>query len=292
MKTQKRFFGLLLFLHATLAFADQFAASLEQYASDVNAALAAERQPVAKVYLQGRLGDVALLRGFAVTHPGLTEAFNQVVARRIAADGLLTAETTTANVQRETKSYNDHLEPYRAQQFRDLIALQDQLLQRKYFKTKTAKNANYIEGWVNSHWSLTRIDHSETMKVLAMPTFGVSPWEAIFRFEPTAAMRGGPQAAIMGTAGLSHAYFPSVDRSSVPPAFQESFASEWLKKSGLRVGAGAGRFDGKTRFLLGPGIQVNALGVWGLYDPKDKSWMLGLSTADLSKLKKMLGWFD
>ena len=292
MKIQKPFWALLLFLQATLAFADQFEASLERYTSEVKAALAEERHPVAKTYLQGRVEDAALLRGFAVTHPGLAGAFDQVVARRIAADGLLTTESTTANVNRETNAYNEHLEPYRAQQFRELIQLQDQLLQRKYFKTQTARNANYLEGWVNSHWSLTRIDHSDTMTVLARPTFGVSPWEAIFRLEPTAAMRGGPQAAIMGTAGLSYAYFPTVDRSSVPPAFQETAASKWLKKSGLRAGAGAGRFDRKTRLLVGPGIQLNALGVWGLYEPKGKNWMLGLSTADLSKLKKALGWFD
>jgi hypothetical protein len=55
---------------------------------------------------------------------------------------------------------------------------------------------------------------------------------------------------------------------------------------------GAARLDYGTKFVFGGGVQVNAVAVWGLYEPKQKRWMLGVSASDLEKLKKVFGYFN
>lgn len=288
------FVGLLLIVQAEILPAGQLSSSLEQYKQETRTLLAAEANEAVKKYLGAVLAAADQLNGLEAGDARLPAAFSKVVAARLDADDSLTSETSgTSGVQAEQKAYNTYLQPYRKEEYINLIALQDRLLERKYFKTETAKNANYLEGLVNSRWSLTRTIQSPMTKVLEEhPHLGVSPWEAIFRIEPTIAFHDGSQVALLGTAGLSYTFFPTVDRSKTPATLHETFLSDWVQKTGGRVGVGVGWKDSRSHFLAGVGIQLNAVGLWGIYQPDDQIFMLGLSTSDLSKLQKVLPWFD
>lgn len=279
----------------TVARGGELSVALEQYKEAISAALAAAPQntPTGVVgYLQTCLTNATRLNGLDDSSPNVSLAFQDVARLRVAAFTALPPGTSGhPGVRAETKAFIDHLQSRAADNALEWQALQNELLSRKYFKTSTAKTSNFLEGFVNGNWKLTQADPA-LLRVTSPPRpLGVSPWEAIFRFEPTLALRGGPQAAILGAAGLSYTFFPTINNAS-PPTVRENFGSRTVKKSGVRLGAGAGRFDGKTRLLIGPGAQFNALGVWALYEPKNGAWMLGLSASDLSKLKKGLGWFD
>lgn len=287
------FFSFALMLHTTVALAGQLSASLEQYREATQTILAGAKNDDVKEYLRTCLSAADHLNGLEASDSRVSAAFTKLVQMRLAADGKLTALTSgDPGVRAEQNAYDTHLQPYRKDEYINLIALQDQLLERKYFKTETAKNANFLEGIVNSYWSLTRADHSDIKKVLSEPHLGVSPWEAVFRLEPAIAIQSGAQVAILGTAGLSYAFFPEINRNQMPATMHESFWSKWLQKSGGRIGIGVGNIDDHARLLLGTGVQINAMGLWGLYKPEGGTFMFGISASDLSKLKKIISWID
>jgi hypothetical protein len=287
------FIGVALLVQTAVALAGQLPSSLEQYKVAVQSTLAEEKNDAVQEYLRSCLAAADHLNGLEAADSRVSAAFSTLVRMRLDADGRLTAQTSGApGVRAEQKAYNTHLQPYRKDEYLNLIALQDRLLERKYFKAETAKNANFLEGIVNSHWSLTRADHSDIKKMLDEPHLGVSPWEAVFRLEPAIAIHGGVQAALLGTAGLSYAFFPDIDRSTATATMHDSFWSKWVQKSGGRIGIGVGEIDNHARLLLGTGVQINALSLWGLYKPAGGTFMLGIGASDLSKLKKVFTWFE
>ncbi|KAF0215634.1 MAG: hypothetical protein FD174_4082 [Geobacteraceae bacterium] len=286
------FVGLVLFVQTAVAIAGQLPSSLEQYRERIESILAGERNETVKEYLRSCLAAADHLNGLEAADARIPAAFSALVRMRLDADGKLDRQTSDSpGVRAETEAYNAHLQPYLKEEYISLIRLQDQLLERKYFKNETAKNANFLEGLVNSYWSLTRADHSDIRKVLAEPRLGVSPWEAIFRLEPALAIHDGARVAILGTAGLCYAFFPELVREEGTVAFRESFWSKWVQKTGGRIGVGVGEIEGDARLLLGTGMQLNAVGLWGLYEPDGGSFMFGVSASDLSKFKKAVSWF-
>jgi hypothetical protein len=171
-----------------------------------------------------------------------------------------------------------------------VIECQGDLLKRKYFKTATTESANFLEGYANSRFSFTSANLQATADT---KNLGITPDEIIFRFEPTLVFEGGAQAAIIGTVGLTHTYFPPVIRDrSGSVSLGKSATSVFPEKAGLRCGIGAGMIDDKARLLIGAGVQLHAFGIWGLYEPKRSNFLLGISVSDLSKVKKVIGWFD
>lgn len=277
----------LFLIQVQTVYAGQLSSSLGQYQETTKAALANEKNKKVEQYLRSCLTASNSLNGLEAGSRRLQAALTSFVTGRLGAAGELTPDTSGAeSVRIEKQAYDKYIQPYRKAEYVSLISLQDQLLERKYFKTETAKNANFLEGYINGHWSLTRADHSDVKRVLAEPHLGVSPWEAIFRLEPALAFNGGAQVAILGTAGLSYTFFPSINREKSPPSFDESFLSKWVEKTGGRIGVGVGHIHSDTRLLVGGGVQINALGLWGLYEPDDRIFMLGVSSANLGKLKK------
>lgn len=273
-----------------IVLADQLSTAVDQYTRKTQTLLESATNDAAKIYLQECLKAIAPMRDLEITDPRLGTARSTLLKLRSAAeDELPVAVIDDYAIKSEKMAFDEHLQPYLKETLISLVTLQNRLLDRKYFKTETAKNANFIEGYANSCFALTRADITASPDD---PSLGISPWEAIFRLEPAIAFNGGAQAAIMGTAGLSYACFPSIDRSISPPVFHETVSSKWLRKSGGRIGAGAAQIDDKTRFLLGAGVQVNAIALWGLYEPEDQKWMLGVGMSDLSKLKKIVSWFE
>lgn len=285
------FVNFVLIIQTSVVFAAQLSSSLEQYKVKTQILLVQEQNGNVKEYLQSCFNASNYLNGLEAGDARLPDAFTKVVKERKIATGNLTA-SSEPSVRAEESAYNEYLQPYRKKEYINFLALQEQLLERKYFKSETAKNANFLEGYVNSNWSLTRADHSSPSEVFNKPTLGISPWEAIFRLEPTMAFDDGVQAAVLGTAGLSYAIFPEIKRESEVLTFEESFWSQWIQKSGARIGVGVGNLDNQAKLLLGAGTQINAIGLWCLYKPDGNTFMFGLSASDLSKFKKVITWFE
>lgn len=283
------FIAFILTMQATLVFAGRLSDSLAQYKEKTQLLVAEERNPQVKTYLLKCLSGAEPLKGLEAGDLRVPPAFDALVKSRLDAQGELTAETSGAQgVVEENDAFIAYLQPYRKAEYINLVALQEELLERKYFKSETAKNANFLEGYINGRWSLTRSDYSDSF---GQEHLGIAPWEAIFRFEPALAFDHGAQVAILGTAGLSYAFFPDIDRSKTPMVFREDFWSKWVQKSGLRLGVGVGNLDDRAKLLLGAGTQLNALGLWGLYKPDGDAFLFGLSASDLSKFKKFISWF-
>lgn len=282
--------SILLVFQASVSLAGQLSFSLEQYREKVRLALDSSTDESIRTYLQACLSAADNLNGLEADDFRVSEGFGKFVRKRLDAEGELPlSHIKDANIMAEQTAYNSHLYPYRKAEYISFVALQDQLLERKYFRTETAKNSNFLEAYANSNLPLTKADINAGTDT---PNLGVSPWEAIFRLEPAVVFVDGTHLAILGTAGLSFTFFPEIDRSKVPIRFQESFKSKQIKKSGGRIGIGAGQIDDKTRLLMGAGMQISAIAFWGLYEPDRETTMLGISASDLSKMKKFIGWFD
>ncbi len=278
----------LLFGGAGVLQAGQLADSLEQYQQITRGLLAVEQDPGVRAYLQSCLQGAGYLVGLEAGEPGVSKAFDKLVEQRLEA---APQNSGAEAVQKESEAYNTYLFPYRKQEYLTLISLQDQLLQRKYFQSETAPNANFLEGVVNGYWSLTRADHGDPARAFTEPHLGVSPWEAIFRLEPAMTFNHGVHAAILGAAGLSYTFFPEVLGEADQKHFEETFCSTTLKKSGARIGVGAGMDEGEARLLLGAGVQVRAVAVWGLYQPDGDRFLLGISASDLRLFENAFSWF-
>src|SRR5688572_10836014 len=210
----------ILWFHVSLTLATAqpeptFAEHLAIYRQETSVALAAETGPKAKRYLEESLLNASRLDGLEPGHPELSRALREVAKRRRELDDVLTptdgVSSITEQVEKEQAAHNAHLNRFIRPDFIVKAGLQAELLELKYFTTKTAKNANVIEGYINGRWSLTRADDRK----IDDDTLGVKPWEAICRLEPTVAFRGGAQPAVIGALGLSYTFFPRLNRSTM-----------------------------------------------------------------------------
>lgn len=286
-------FVLFLVTPISMAWAGQLPLSLETYQANIRPLIEGATDDTARAFLDTCLSASDLLKGFEADDPRVPQAFDTLARTRQEARKQLSREgRRTDAVRMENKFYSDILNPYRKEDILALIRLQDQLIDRKYFQGQTTESSNFLEAYVNSHWGFTRADHSDPLQAMRDPHLGISPWEAIFRIEPALAFDSGAQPALMGTVGLTRTFFPTLNRFVNPPEFNESVWSAYLKKTGVRLGLGVARLDHKTRMLLGAGIQVSALALWGVYEPKDDEFLFAVGLSDLSVLKNIVGWYD
>jgi hypothetical protein len=274
--------------------AGQLSASLEKYQDSVRQLIATTQDEIVSEYLLACLAASDQLGGLEASDSRALPAFNVMKNIRIKLDDDPKYDNVrkSETIGKEDKIYNEYLQPYLKEKYVGLIALQDKLLDRKYFKTETAKNSNYAEGYLNGKMHLTRSEHNDIDKALGDDHLGVSPWEAILRLEPAITFESNSQLAILLTVGLSYVYFPDINRTTTVPSFNESFWSKYLKKSGVRIGAGAGFSDEQNQLLLGAGTQVNAIALWVLYEPNEKKVLFAAGISDLSKIRKVVGWFE
>lgn len=190
----------------------------------------------------------------------------------------------------EREAYGELYKKYLKHGYITFRDSQEQLIELKYFKNQLAENANYFEIWANGRCPLTQ---SKLDATVDSRNLGISPEEWIMRFEPALVFDGGGQGAILGTIGWSHSFFPPVlADGNGGVTLGESKVSRYVQKAGIRAGIGAEKNGDQVDLLLGVGVQFWAVGVWGLYKPDDSAFMLGISMSDLSKLKKIIGWFD
>ncbi len=284
---------LVFFVQILVVFGGQLPSDVELYLDNVHPLMEETTNTVVQEYLTSCLNGAESLKGLEAFDSRTSDAFDKLVeSRRMWPMKLGAKNRRDPLVKTETDAFNEYLYPYRKAEYLNLVRLQDQLFERKYFKNETSKNANFIEGALNSHWSLTRADRGDPIKVLNDSTLGVSPWEALLRVEPAVAFDNGPQPALLGTFGLTRTFFPSTMNTTNGVTFSESIWSKYVQKAGLRVGAGVEIDGDQTDFVAGAGVQVWAVAVWGLYKPDDSEFLLGVSMSDLSKLKKIVGWFD
>lgn len=283
--------ALALWAYSCVAWSSEFQDDVARYAVEVEQTASQETDDGASQYLRECLAALGPLRRAEQGEADLSKVLRGFIAARIRAQA---APGDPATLRRpgpraEQRAYDDYLFRYSKEEYLVALALQRELLERKYFKTQTAPNSNFVEGLLNGAWDLTRTDQSEA--ALHRPDLGVSSWEAIARFEPAAIVHESANIAIVGTLGLSNTLFPRVLGSGADRTLEETFASSWVRKWGVRLGAGAIRVDGDTRFVTGPGVQVNALAIWALYQPYDDSVRLAVGVSNLAKLQKAIGWF-
>lgn len=283
-----------VFFTQTAVLAGQLPVSLERYQGEVKELISSTSNEAVKSYLRTCLVAADYLKGLEAEDPRVFEAFNKFVAKYSEGDIFITAPQNRRDsaVRKESAAYGKYLAPYRDADYINLVRLQDQLFERKYFKTEIAGNSNYFESWLNDHWAFTSAATGDVITVFSEPSLGVPPWEVVVRAEPAFVFNNSTQTILLGVLGLSYTYFPAIDRSTTPALFKESILSEYVQKSGVRLGAGVGQIKDKASFLLGIGAQINILGVWVFYEPDNKSGVLGFAVNNLSILKSVLPWFE
>ncbi|MCA8950212.1 MAG: hypothetical protein KDE27_11970 [Planctomycetes bacterium] len=189
----------------------------------------------------------------------------------------------------EAGLWNEHLQPILQRESQQYLERRSQLFARKYFHDPDDDGGNLIEGIVNSSFELFRSD-----QVGAVPdgrrswpdSYGVSPWEAVARIEPFAAIDGEARFGALGALGVTRHLFPGQDG-------KETFLSEYVQRFGLRLGAGVTSRNNETGDLvLGVGLQVRSLTVWTLWDGEEDEVFVGLGSGDFRWLDELTTWFD
>lgn len=189
----------------------------------------------------------------------------------------------------ETAAWNAHAQPLLAGSFLAYAAAGNTLLERKYFAT--GDEGNYLEGLVNSWVGFTRAEPDPSRAGLA--TFGVSPWEILFRAEPVYLVRNVKAGALGGmlTMGLLRHLFPSVSVTSGGEVeIREGFGSRRVGRMGLKGGFG---WQGEDLHpMAGGALQVGAFSLWGTYSLDEERADIALGLADLGVLAGLLPVFD
>jgi hypothetical protein len=173
---------------------------------------------------------------------------------------------------------NDYLE---------YLVVKRELLERKYFEEDDPAEANLLEGWVNGRVGF--LQYRERSQAWYR-SHGVSAWEVTVRTEPVVVLSGSNDAAVLFAGGLLYNFFPDVSQREDDPFTADvtgSFLSKQVKRVGLRAGAGA-VFDGEgPDLLLGLGLQVRAISLWGTYQPEDTEWSLAVGISEWDWVKKL-----
>lgn len=209
--------------------------------------------------------------------------------RREAAKALSGAQNGHPAVVGENELYLTHISPYLDADFYSRKRAEVELFQRKYFDEDDPNTSNLLEGWLNGRARGLR--YSETASDSWHRSYGVSAWEATFRVEPVVLFDGDETAGALLALGWLYNHFPSVTPTGDGNInIRDSFASRWLRRSGVRAGAGVD-FEDNPRFIGGFGVQVRAWTVWGLYSDRDSEWYAAIGLSDWEWLKPYLPWF-
>jgi len=151
----------------------------------------------------------------------------------------------------ERKGFRKHIQPVLNDRFIGKNRAKGKLFELKYFEKDDKRAANFIEGFINSKVPLLRYKEVDRWH----RQHGVSAWEATTRFEPIALMNSDNDLGGLVALGLVYNFFPTIDAQKNPPNIymNDSWRSKYLKRVGLRFGAGATFDEGDA--LIGSGIQ-------------------------------------
>ena len=209
--------------------------------------------------------------------------------RREAANALSGDQNGHPAVTGEDSLYRTRISPYLETDFYSRKRAEIELFQRKYFDKDDPNTSNLLEGWLNGRAKCLR--YSETAPDSWHRSYGVSAWEATFRVEPVVLFDGDETAGALLALGWLLNYFPSISPAGDGDInIQDSFASRWLRRSGVRAGAGVD-FEDNPRFIGGFGVQVRAWTVWSIYSDRGSEWYVAIGLSDWEWLKPYLPWF-
>lgn len=215
------------------------------------------------------------------------EAFRD--SRREAAQALSGEQNGHPAVVGENALYLARIAPCLDAHFYSRKRAEIELFQRKYFDEDDPNTSNFLEGWVNGRASCLR--YSETASDSWHRSYGVSAWEATFRVEPVLLFDGDETAGALLALGLLYNNFPVITPTRDGGIhIRDSLASKWLRRSGIRVGAGVD-FEDNPRFIGGFGIQIRAWTAWGVYSDRDEEWYAAIGLSDWEWLKPYLPMF-
>lgn len=191
-------------------------------------------------------------------------------------------------IDREHRAWMDNLDVFiEDQRLIEQLVVRRELLERKYLQDEYVEGGNFLEGFVNSRLGFTRYEEGASAWYR---TAGVSAFEVPFRIEPLVGLEDDELSeGLLLSTGLLYHLFPAVSVQGFEARSQESLWSKYLKRIGLRVGAGIGFEDGESGdFVLAAGLQVRSLTAWAVrdFEQDETTVMLGLS--DLGFLEDWL----
>lgn len=189
----------------------------------------------------------------------------------------------------ERNAFRTHIQPILNDRFIGENRAKGDLFELKYFEEDDKRSANFIEGFLNGKVPLLRYEEGNNSWYRQ---HGISAWEATARFEPIALMNSDKDLGGLVALGLVFNFFPEVDIDAENPLKVDTnttFWSKYVKRVGLRLGAGA-TFD-QGNALIGSGIQVQAFTVWGVFNTDDSEWYAAVGISEWDWIKKYLPYF-
>lgn len=209
--------------------------------------------------------------------------------RREAAKSLYGDQNGHPAVMGEDNLYRARISPYLEMDFYSRKRAEIELFQRKYFDKDDPNTSNLLEGWLNGR--VRGLRYCETASDSWHRSYGVSAWEATFRVEPVVLFDGDETAGALLALGWLYNHFPSVTPTGDGNInIRDSFASRWLRRSGVRAGVGVD-FEDNPRFIGGFGVQVRAWTVWSIYSERGSEWYAAIGLSDWEWLKPYLPLF-
>lgn len=259
----------------------------------------AELNPLILMYLSENRASATILEDFISKNQSdvpVLKQLEQFNKKRLALRDQLTEVFTAQSkefpyLKRETASWTKHLAPHLADDvFLKNLVIRKKLFEFKYFEEDDPKQANMLEGWLNGTIPFTRYREEEKW----YRQDGVSKWEASMRIEPLIILENGNHPGVLAAAGLLYNFFPMVGQSQddkFQATVEDDLFSKYLKRTGLKLGAGALFDDPDTEFLAGLGLQLRAWSLWGVYSTGESRYSLALSLSEWDWLKKALPFF-
>jgi len=246
-----------------------------------------------KAYLDGCVARAADLVVLATATPpdraALLAELRRIMDERNRAKDALGELTVLGRhlLREENHEQWPALGAYLKGDYLEYLVVKRELLERKYFEEDDPAEANLLEGWINGRVGF--LQYRERSQAWYR-SHGVSAWEVTVRTEPVVLLAGSNDAGVLFAGGLLYNFFPTVTQRPDDPFtadVSDGFLSKQVKRVGLRAGAGA-VFDGEgPDLLLGLGLQVRAISVWGTYQPEDTEWSVAFGISDWDWVKKL-----
>lgn len=216
---------------------------------------------------------------------------NRILMKDRLNDVLSSASKEWLYYQQEDTAWRNDILPYLGDVYIEHLVIRKKLYELKYFEEDDPESASIVEGWLNGSVPFTRYKDENAW----YRQDGVSKWEASLRVEPLVLLEDDNKTGVLLAGGLLYNFFPLVSQSN-EDKFQaitkDDNRSKYLKRTGLKVGAGAMFDDPKTEFLAGLGFQMRACSLWGVYSTGDSSFSLAVSLSDWDWVKKTLPFFE
>lgn len=219
--------------------------------------------------------------------PNFTLPENTINFRKKAFQDYILPNDLGGQIQQEVSAY-EKIALFLKPQFMQQVAREKILLERKYFEEDDKQSGFLFEACINSHLCLTQYDEDSTEHGRK---YGVSPWEVTIRVEPLMTFDSDNTAGFLLSTGLLMNLFPKVNVLNNQVSAEDNWASGYIKRVGLKLGAGGDVGEGGSRFIGGAGLQIASFSIWGIYQEREDRFVAAISASDLDWVKKILPFF-